>query len=64
MRWDNCLSYQGKVLQIPKIKGRCHYVKATVLMHEYSDGHMAIFGGTRKLASYEAIGELTAQASR
>lgn len=64
VRGDNCVSYQGKVLQIPKIKGRCHYVKATVQVHEYSDGHMAIFHGPRKLASYETTGELTVRASR
>jgi len=64
VRRDNCVSYQGKVLQIPKTKGRCHYVKASVQVHEYSDGGMAIFHGPRKLARYEATGELTAQGSR
>lgn len=63
VRRDNCVSYQGKILQIPKIRGRCHYVKATVQVHEYSDGRMAIFHGPRKLAGYEANGELVTQAA-
>lgn len=60
---DNCVSYQGRVLQIPKLRERCHYVKATVQVHEYSDGRMAIFHGPRKLAEYEATGELSVQAA-
>lgn len=63
VRRDNCVSYQGKILQIPKIRGRCHYVKAAVQVHEYSDGRMAIFHGPRKLARYEASGALVAQAA-
>jgi len=63
VRRDNCVSYAGKVLQIPKIRGRCHYVKATVQVHEYRDGRMAIFHGPRKLATYEASGERVIQAA-
>jgi hypothetical protein len=63
VRRDNCVSYQGKVLQIPQVQGRCHYVKATVQVHEYGDGGMAIFHGPRKLAVYEADGTLVTQAA-
>lgn len=60
---DNCVSYQSKVLQIPKTQGRCHYVKAKVMVHEYANGQMALFHGPRKLAHYEANGALCAQAA-
>ena len=63
VRRDNCVSYGGKVLQIPKIQGRCHYVKASVQVHEYRDGRLAIWHGPRKLAVYEATGELAAHAA-
>lgn len=60
---DNCVSYQSKVLQLPKMAGRCHYVKAKVMVHEYADGRVAVFHGPRKLAHYEASGALCAQAA-
>lgn len=55
---DNTVSYKGTCLQIPRQSGRCHYIKAKVRVHEYSDGTMAIFHGPRKLATYEASGVL------
>jgi hypothetical protein len=63
VRRDNCVSYGGKVLQIPKIQGRCHYVKASVQVHEYRDGRLAIWHGPRQLAVYETTGELATQAA-
>lgn len=63
VRRDNCVNYRGKVLQIPQVRSRCHYVKASVQVHEYSDGRRAIFHGPRKLAVYEATGQLVAQAA-
>jgi transposase len=55
---DNCVSFDGKRLQIPADKHRCHYIKATVRVHRYLDNTMAIFYGPRKLASYGAHGIL------
>jgi len=53
---DNCVSYRGKVLQIPKMQDRPHYVKARVHVHEYADGSFSIFHGPRKLAKYDSDG--------
>ena len=55
---DNRVSYHGKRLQIPPRPHRCHYVRAKVRVHEYEDGAMAIFHGTRRLARYNANGRL------
>ena len=57
VRADNCVSYKGKLLQIPADQHRHHYVKAKVKVHEYADG-LAIFHGPRKLAMYDTNGTL------
>jgi transposase len=53
---DNCVSYEGKTLQIPADIYRCHYVKVKVRVHKLSDGSISIFHGTRKLAQYDDNG--------
>ena len=55
---DNCASYYGKTLQIPPQRNRCHYVRAKVKVHQYKDGAMAVFHGTRRLGRYDANGRL------
>jgi transposase len=55
---DNCVNFEGKTLQIPADKYRCHYVKATVGIHRYTDGSLSIFHGPRKLAYYDKRGKL------
>ena len=55
---DNCVSFEGMTLQIPPDKYRCHYVRARVKIHHYRDGSLAIFHGPRKLADYDAKGQL------
>jgi hypothetical protein len=55
---DNCVSFNGKTLQIPSNKYRCHYVRVRVRVHYYMDGSMAIFHGPRKLADYDKQGTL------
>ena len=55
---DNCVSWSGRSLQIPAQKHRHHYVKATVRVHEYPDGHLAVFDGPRCLARYDKNGTL------
>ena len=43
---------------------RHHYVKARVRVHEYPDGHLAVFHGPRCLARYTAEGELIEKPKR
>jgi Helix-turn-helix domain len=60
---DNTVRYAGRVLQIPEQRHRRHFVKATVRVHAYPDGRLAIFHGPRRLADYEADGTLINQIS-
>lgn len=53
---DNCVSFEGKSLQIPRSEHRCHYVRAKVRVHRYGDGTLAVFHGPRKLAGYDTEG--------
>jgi hypothetical protein len=53
---DNCVRYDGRVLQIPEQRHRRHFVKVTVQVHEYPDGTIALFHGPRRLAEYTAEG--------
>ena len=55
---DNCVSWSGRSLQIPAQQHRHHYVKATVWVHEYPDGRLAVFDGPRCLARYDTTGTL------
>jgi len=55
---DNCVRFEGLSLQIPPDKYRCHYVRVKVRVHRYPDGRLAIFHGPRKLAVYDAQGNL------
>ena len=57
---DNCVSFEGKRLQIPAQTHRCHFIKARVRVHRYPDGRMAVFHGPRKLAEYESDGSVVA----
>ena len=54
---DNCVKFEGKVLQIPEDKYRYHYVRAKVGVHRYQNGSLAIFHGPRQLARYMADGQ-------
>jgi len=55
---DNCVSFEGMTFQIPPDQYRCHYVRAKVNIHRYTDGSLAIFHGPRKLADYHQNGQL------
>ncbi len=55
---NDCINYRGRVLQIPKISDRCHYMKVKVIVHEYEDGRVVIFHGPRLLGSYDNQGML------
>jgi len=51
---DNCVRFEGRTLQIPSQRHRCHFVKLTVRVHRYGDDTLAIFHGPRCLARYAA----------
>lgn len=55
---DNCVSFEGITLQIPADRYRCHYVRAKVRVHRYPDGSLSVFHGPRRLAQYDALGNL------
>jgi len=61
---DNTVRYKNRTLQIPADRHRHHYVKATVRVHEYPDGGLAVFHGPRRLASYSAEGTLVGGSDR
>jgi len=44
-------------LQIPPQRHRHHYVKATVRVHDYPDGRLAIFDGPSCLARFTPDGK-------
>ncbi len=61
---DNCVSFEGRKLQIPTSSTRAHYVKAQVRVHRYVDGTLTLFHGPRKLAAYDAQGNPFVQQMR
>ncbi len=54
---DNCVAWNGLSLQIPPQRHRHHYVKATVRVHQYPDGQLAIFDGPGCLARFDCNGK-------
>lgn len=54
---DNCVRFDGIVLQIPQDQYRYHYVRVKVCVHRYPNGNLAIFHGHRKLATYNSQGK-------
>jgi hypothetical protein len=61
---DNCVSFARRSLQIPPQGHRRHYVRATVRVHQYPDGSLAIFDGPRCLARFDPKGEPTSAISQ
>jgi len=61
---DNCVAWRRLSLQIPPQAHRHHYVKATVRVHEYPDGRLAVFDGPRRLACYDQQGRMIDASSR
>lgn len=51
---DNCVRWKGRALQIPPSPLRPHFVRATVRVHEYPDGAIALFKGPHRLATFPA----------
>jgi transposase len=57
---DNTIAWRGLRLQLPPSRLRPHFVKATVRVHEYPDGTLAVFLGPHRLAEYDAGGMVRA----
>jgi hypothetical protein len=53
---DNCVRFEGLILQIPADQYRCHYVKAKVRVNRYANGALALFHGPRGLAYFTPDG--------
>ena len=49
---DNSVRWKGRSLQIPKSPLRPHFARATVRLHEYPDGAVALFWGPHRLADF------------
>lgn len=63
---DNTVKWHGLSLQLPPSRLRPHFVRATVRVHQYADGTIAVFLGPHRLAAYCAEGRIdttTAQAA-
>ena len=56
VRNDNTVPWDGKHLQLPANRLRPHFVKATVLVHEYPDATVSVFLGPHRLATFTAAG--------
>ncbi|MCH7542713.1 MAG: ISNCY family transposase [Proteobacteria bacterium] len=61
---DNTVRYRRLYLQLPESPLRPHFVKAKVRVHEYPDGHLAVFHGPRRLACYGPDGTLIEEQTR
>jgi len=58
---DNCVRWRGRSLQIPPTPLRPHLVRATVRVHEYPNGTLAIFKGPQRLASFPPVAPACAE---
>ena len=58
---DNTVKWRRLSLQLPLSRLRPHFVKAKVRVHEYPDGHLAVFWGPHRLADYHANGTIIQQ---
>ena len=61
---DNCVSFETRKLQIPESPLRPHFVKATVKVHRYPDGTLAIFHGRRCLGRYNTNARPVGEAAK
>src|SRR5882672_6700313 len=55
---DNTVKWNRLCLQLPPSRLRPHFVKATVCIHQYPDGAIAVFLGPHRLADYDAAGNI------
>ena len=52
---DNTVSWRGRRLQIPKSPLRPHFVRASVRLHEYPDGAIALLWGPHRIADFPPL---------
>ncbi len=57
---DNTVKWRRRALQLPPSRLRPHFVRATVRVHEFPDGSLAVFLGPHRLADYAAEGRIVA----
>lgn len=55
---DNTVKWRHLSLQLPPSRLRPHFVRATVRVHEYPDGRLAVFWGPHLLAHYDPRGSM------
>jgi transposase len=55
---DNTVKWNRLCLQLPPSRLRPHFVKASVCVHEYPDGTIAVFLGPHRLADYDVAGNI------
>lgn len=55
---DNTVTWQTLSLQLPASRLRPHFVKATVRVHAYPNGTVAVYLGPHRLADYDTRGVL------
>lgn len=55
---DNCVQFEGRILQIPSNQYRHNYMKVSVQVRRYWDNSLAIYHGPRCLAKYNKNGDL------
>ena len=53
---DNTIKWRNLRLQLPPSRLRPHFVRASVRVHEYPDGQIAVFLGPHRLVDYDAAG--------
>jgi hypothetical protein len=51
---DNTVKWGWLNLQLPSSRLRPHFVRASVQVHAYPDGRLAVFWGPHRLADYDA----------
>jgi transposase len=59
---DNTIKWRRMSLQLPPSRLRAHFVKATVRVHEYPDGQVALYWGPHRLGDYNASGVIVPSA--
>lgn len=58
VRKDNCISFEGAIIQIPCGKHRYSYANVSVRVKRYPNGSLAVFHGPRLLGRYTYSGKL------
>jgi hypothetical protein len=54
---DNCVRWRGASRRSRQSPLRPHFVRATVRLHQYPDGSIALFKGPHRLATFPAAAE-------